>query len=128
MVERTRWSRDRAERLADMAEQARAQADADEKLLKDMAGVLGIDPQLRLDGLHERLRGERLREVAIAVLSERENPHEPIHYKDWYEMLRERGYDATGKDPLATFLAQVRRTNDVEPVGRRSGLYLLRAA
>jgi hypothetical protein len=37
------------------------------------------------------------------------------------------GHDVGGKDPLATFLAQVNRADGVESLGRRSGLYQLRA-
>lgn len=121
-------SRQRADRLRELADQAETQAAADEKLLSDLAGVLGLSAQISLDHLDGRLRGQRLREVAIEVLRERHGAGEPIHYRAWFDLLRERGYAVAGKDPLATFLAQISRAKQVEPVGRRSGLYSLRAA
>jgi hypothetical protein len=128
MVARASRSRERAERLRDLAEQAQLQADAHDRLARDLAEVLGLDPQINLSDLDGRLRGQRLREVAVKVLVELGRVNEPIHYREWFGLLRSRGYDVAGKDPLATFLAQVSRADGVEGVGRRSGLYLLRAA
>jgi hypothetical protein len=128
LKERVDQGRERAKRLRELADQAEVQAAADEKLLGDLAGVLGLSAQISLDHLDGRLRGQRLREVAIDVLRERHGAGAPIHYRAWFDLLREKGYAVAGKDPLATFLAQVSRAEQVEPVGRRSGLYLLRAA
>lgn len=93
--------------------------------MRELAELLGIDPQLRLEELDARLRGQRLQEVAIRVLGERHPTGEPIHYKRWYAMLREAGYSVGGKDPLATFLASLSRSRSVRSVGRRSGLYVI---
>ena len=41
------------------------------------------------------------------------------------EPRRISGYTVGGKDPLATFLASMSRSERVEAVGRRSGLYLI---
>lgn len=128
MHARVEQSRERAERMQALAEQAVAQAAAEEKLLRDLAGVLGLSAQTSLDELDGRLRGQRLREVAVQVLRDQREAGEPIHYRAWFELVRQQGYAVAGKDPLATFLAQVSRADEVEPVGRRSGLYLLRAA
>ena len=38
------------------------------------------------------------------------------------------GFRVSGRDPLATFLTQITRIDNVESVGRRSGLYRLRIA
>ncbi len=125
---RVEQTRDRAERLRDLAEQAQQQALAEEKLMRDLGSVLGLCAQTTIDELDGRLRGQRLREVAVTVLTERHGAGEPIHYRAWFQLVREQGYAIAGKDPLATFLAQVSRADEVKPVGRRSGLYLLRAA
>lgn len=125
---RVQQGRERAERLRELAEQAEEQATGDEKLLRDLAGVLGQSAQTSLDELNGRLRGQRLREVAVEVLREQHRAGEPIHYRAWFDLVRRQGYAIAGKDPLATFLAQISRADSVESVGRRSGLYLLRAA
>lgn len=125
---RAEQSCERAERLRELAEQAEAQAAGEEKLLRDLAGVLGLSAQASLDELDGRLRGQRLREVAVQVLRDQHQAGEPIHYRAWFELVRQQGHAVAGKDPLATFLAQVSRAEGVEQVGRRSGLYLLRAA
>lgn len=117
--------RERAERLRALADQATAQAEEQERSLRDLAELLGIDPQLRLEELDTRLRGQRLQEIAIRVLRERHPMGEPIHYRQWYSLLRDAGYMVGGKDPMATFLASVTRSEEVESVGRRSGLYLI---
>jgi hypothetical protein len=117
--------RERAERLQELADHARSQADHDEQVLVGLAQVLGLDPQMCLEQLDERLRGQRLQEVAVQVLAEQRRPGEPVHYKQWYGLLRAAGYAVGGKDPLATFLATVSRSSHVRAIGQRSGLYLL---
>lgn len=117
--------RERAERLQALADHARAQADSDEQALIGLARVLGLDPQLCLDQLDERLRGQRLQEIAVQVLAEHHGSGEPVHYKHWYGLLRSAGYTVGGKDPVATFLATVSRSPRVRAIGQRSGLYLL---
>ena len=128
LLARVEQSRERAERIRELAEHAEAQAVAEEKLLRDLAGVLGHSAQTSLDELDGRLRGQRLRDVAVQVLRDQHESGDPIHYRAWFELVREQGYAVAGKDPLATFLAQVSRAQEVEQVGRRSGLYLLRGA
>lgn len=117
--------RERAERLSDLAEQAAAQADKQEHSLRDLGQLLGIDPQLCLEQLDARLRGQRLQEIAVQVLVESHPAGEPIHYKQWYALLREAGYAIGGKDPLATFLSSISRADDVVAMGKRSGLYAI---
>lgn len=125
---RVAQGRERADRLRELAERAQAQVLGDEKLLRDLAGVLGLSAQTCMDDIDDRLRGQRLREVAIQVLRDRHESGTPIHYRAWFDLVRDQGYAVAGKDPLATFLAQVSRADEIQPVGRRSGLYLLRAA
>jgi hypothetical protein len=90
--------------------------------------MVGLSPQIAMCELSEELRGERLREVALTVLTSQSPPGDPIHYRTWFEALVESGYRVSGKDPLATFLTQVSRIERVEKIGRRSGLYRLRVA
>ena len=97
----------------------------DEHLLAEMAGILGLDAQLRLEELHPRLRGARLREVALQVLATQEDSAREIHYRDWYQLVRAEGHRIGGRDPLATFLAQINRAPGVERVGHRTGRYRL---
>jgi hypothetical protein len=117
--------RERADRLRLLAEQAEEQAARDERALREIEELLGLAPQMRLEHLDRRLRGQRLREVAVEVLAERHPTGEPIHYREWYELLRQAGYAVGGRDPLATFLAQVNRSSRVRRIGRRTGLYVL---
>ncbi len=78
-----------------------------------------------IEQFDERLRGARLQEIAVSVLADHHQPGEAVHYKQWYGLLRAAGFAVGGKDPLASFLAAVRRSPHVRPVGQRSGLYVL---
>lgn len=120
--------RERAERLQLLADRAREQADRGEQSLRELAELLGIEPQMCLESLDERLSGHRLREIAVQVLAERHGPGEPVHYKDWYLLLRDAGYAVGGQDPLRNFLTSVSKAPEIEAVGRRTGLYLLKTA
>lgn len=128
MLVRLERSRDRARRLRELADQASEQVADDERLLRALAEVLGESPQSSLSDMNAGLRGQRLREVAVEVLVSHAQPGKPIHYRDWYRLVSAQGCAVAGKDPLATFLAQVTRAPEVEAVGRRTGLYMLRAA
>jgi hypothetical protein len=90
--------------------------------------VAGLAPQLAMCEISEELRGERLREVALEVLQRLSASGNPVHYRIWFEALVQSGFRVTGRDPLATFLTQITRIAKVESLGRRSGLYRLRAA
>lgn len=117
--------RNRAERLQALADDARTQAEAQEAALRDLAELVGIDAQLRLEQLDSRLGGQRLQEIAVQVLEDKHPNGEAIHYKQWYSLLREAGFVVGGKDPQATFLASIRRSSQVRSIGRRSGLYVI---
>jgi len=120
--------RQRAAELRDLADGLEAEAGSEERLLAELRGALGLAPQLQMEELSEALRGARLREVAVEVLRSSGRGATPIHYREWYELLRSAGKQASGKDPLSTFLNQINRAPEVDPVGGRSGLYVLRAA
>lgn len=127
MRERVAHSRERADRLRALADDAAQMADQDERLLRSLATALGIDPQLSLDGLDERLRGKRLREVAIEVLVTAGRAADAIHYREWFALIERDGWKVAGKNPIASFLTQISSAPQVERVGgKRSGRYLLR--
>ncbi len=63
------------------------------------------------------LQGGRIRELAVILLASSPNPRRPIHYQQWYELMRAAGYTIEAQDPLATFLTQIGRS----PVVRRAG-------
>lgn len=56
------------------------------------------------------LRGPAVREAAIRVLLDQPDPIEALHYRRWYELLVEAGFEVAGKDPLAVFLTQLSRS------------------
>ena len=64
-----------------------------------------------------QLRGARIREVAVLLLASSPNPRRPIHYQQWYELLRAAGYGIDAREPAAAFLTQINRS----PVVRRAG-------
>ena len=110
------------------ADELEAKAVHDERLLRELEDILELAPQLRVDLQTEELRGQRLREVAIETLRTELGVGESIHYRDWFRLVRAAGHRVAGKDPMATFLTQVSRSDAVEPLGARSGRYRLRLA
>jgi len=127
MAERVRAGRQRADQLRALAEHSEAQATRDERLLAELESALGLADQLRLENLDSRLGGQRLEQIAVGLLRTDRQFGEAIHYKEWFDLVRRAGHEIGGKDPKATFLAQLRRSQAVESVGRRSGLYRLRS-
>ena len=117
--------REQSDRLRALADALEERTRRDEHLLEELAGALGLASQLRIEELSPRLRGQRLREVAVEVLKAEWGANRAIHYRAWYELLVAQGHKVGGKDPVATFLAQVHRAPGVVSVGRRSGKYLL---
>ena len=121
-------SRQRADRLRALADHLGEQATRDEHTLRELEGVLGLAAQLQIEQLDRELGGKRLQEIALQVLAREIQPGQAVHYRDWHQLLCAAGYRARGKDPIASFLAQISRSEGVEPVGSRSGRYRLRAA
>jgi hypothetical protein len=70
------------------------------------------------------LRGPAIRTVAVRVLLEHPQRPQALHYRDWYEAVREAGYDVAGKDPLAVFLTQLSRSPVVRKASQ-NGVYEL---
>jgi hypothetical protein len=100
----------------------------DEHMLAEVESLLGTETQLRLEQADLRLRGRRLEEVATQVLAEEVGNEAEVHYRDWFALLRARGYLVGGKEPINTFLAQINRSEAIERIGRRSGRYRLARA
>jgi hypothetical protein len=98
----------------------------DERLLSDIESALGKNPQLQLADSDLRLRGRRLEAVAIELLAKERGDDAEVHYREWFELLRSHGHLVAGKKPIDTFLAQLGRSENVERMGRRTGLYRLR--
>ena len=121
-------ARQRADRLRALAEHLDEQASRDEHALRELEGALGLAAQLQIEQLDPELGGKRLQEIAVEVLSRAIEPGQAVHYREWYALLTAAGYKARGKNPVASFLAQINRAEQVEPVGGRSGRYRLRAA
>lgn len=121
-------ARQRADRLRTLAEHLEQQASQDEHMLIELEGALGMAAQLQIEQLDHELGGKRLQEIAVAVLAREIQPGQAVHYRQWYALLCAAGYRARGKDPLASFLAQINRAESIEPIGGRSGRYRLRAA
>ena len=81
-------------------------------------------PQHQRPGVARVLQGPAIRITAVRLLVEHEPQVEAIHYRDWYRLLKERGFAVAGKKPLAVFLTQVSRS----PVMRKTtsaGVYAL---
>jgi hypothetical protein len=115
--------RTRSERWATRAHDLAAQAERIEARVRHLDELLGRAPQLRLDLQSEALQGQRLREEAVRILLEKRGTRQPIHYKEWYGLLRDQGLVATGKDPVATFLTQITRSPLVQRVDGPGGVY-----
>lgn len=126
LTRRVRQQREQADRLRLLANQLEEQTARDEHLLEELAAVLGLSAQLRIDDLSSRLRGRRLQEVAVQILGARWGVDREIHYKEWFDLVQAEGHRVGGKDPVATFLAQIHRAPGIERLGSRTGLYRLR--
>jgi hypothetical protein len=127
-LERVEGLRTQTERLRAVAEAAEDDLLAATRLLGQLGEILGIAPQLSISEVDEALRGQRLRQVAVQVLKRRRGELATVHYREWYELLVADGHRVAGKDPVAPFLTQLSRAPEVEPVGRRTGMYRLVAA
>lgn len=125
LSQRVIQQREQSDRLRALADQVEEQTGRDEHLLAEMASTLGLATQLRIEDLSPRLRGQRLQEVAVEVLKTQWDADEDIHYREWFDLVQAEGHKVGGKDPLATFLSQVHRSDQVEGLGHRSGRYRL---
>ena len=70
------------------------------------------------------LRGAQIRATAVRTLAAATHADQAVHYRTWFEFVRQAGFIPAGKDPLASFLTQIARS----PVVQRStapGVYSL---
>jgi hypothetical protein len=128
VADRVEELREQARRVRELGETLEADLAANARLLNQLDEMLGVAPQLSMTDSDQMLRGRRLRDVAIQVLKRHKGEAVTVHYREWYKLVVHDGHRVAGKDPVATFLTQVSRAPDVEAVGRRTGLYRLRAA
>jgi hypothetical protein len=119
---------DQANRLRSLLESVEGDLDGAVRLLGQLDEMLGIAPQLSIADRDGILPGQRIRAVAIQVLKRHRRGRAAVHYREWYDLLVRDGHRIAGKDPVATFLAELSRAPEVEKVGRRTGLYKLAAA
>lgn len=127
LLARIEQQREQLEELKGVVERLSERLTHDERTLEEIDSVLGKSPQLRIEDSNLRLRGQRLEEVAIAILAEERGVDAEVHYREWFELLRSRGHLVAGKEPVNTFLAQINRSDAVVSVGRRTGRYKLAA-
>ena len=128
LLTRLAEAQERVEHFETLAAEVREEAKSLADSIRRIEEVAGLAPQLAMCEISEELRGERLREVALEVLQRLSASGDPVHYRMWFDALVQAGFRVSGRDPLATFLTQITRINNVESVGRRSGLYRLRVA
>jgi hypothetical protein len=127
LLQRFEDCRKRSEHHTELAAEAAQEARRYAHAIREIGELLGIEDQLSIHELHDELRGERLRVVATDLLWRHFREGDVVHYKQWLELVTAEGHRIGGKNPSATFLTQVARVETVERVGRRSGLYKLRA-
>jgi hypothetical protein len=125
---RIRSQTEQAERLRRLAERIDERTAQDRAVLEDLQGVLGSAAQLRIDDFDRLLGGQRLERVAIELLKARKGLDAEIHYREWFDLVEDEGHRVRGLKPLATFLAQLNRSEHVKRVGHRTGRYRLVAA
>lgn len=121
--------REQSRRMHELADAVDADLASALRLLGQLDEMLGLAQQMSMTDADDALRGQRLRDVAIQILKRHiKGEAVAVHYREWYDLVVRDGYRIAGKDPVATFLTQVSRAPEVEPIGRRSGRYRLRAA
>lgn len=128
LISRYEECRSRHEHHLRLAHEAALEAERYHRTIRELGELLEVEDQLSITGLTEELRGERLRQVASDIVFRNFEPGETFHYKQWLELVVREGHRIGGKNPAATFLTQAARIEQVERVGRRTGLYRLRAA
>lgn len=69
------------------------------------------------------LTGSAIRMAAVRVLADSDRAG-AIHYREWFDLLRDSGYEVGGKRPDAVFLSQITRSPAVKAT-TKSGVYQL---
>jgi hypothetical protein len=86
--------------------------------------ALGASEAATVAGTRALLRGPAIRRAAVGVLLEHPARPEALHYRAWFQLVRDAGYTIAGKDPLAVFLTQLSRSPAIRR-GTASGVYEL---
>lgn len=115
----------RVETHRELLEALEEQLSREQYLLREIEELTDQRPQMRLERLDRELRGRRLQEVAVEVLRNQTKASQPVHYREWFALVRAEGFEVAGRDPLNSFLTGISRAEGVERVGTRSGLYRL---
>jgi DNA repair exonuclease SbcCD ATPase subunit len=89
----------------------------------DLASTAEVGPP---DDALRAVKGRELRRVAGQILWASEHDGQ-IHYREWFERVLAAGYAVGGKDPVASFLTNVRDSPAVVR-GTRQGYYRLESA
>ena len=94
-------------------------------LLEEIAGIPRADQPARppSQSAPQTLRGIELRAAAGRLLWQHQQDDE-IHYSEWFERMLAAGYAVSGRDPLASFLTNIRSCPAVKR-GSRPGHYRL---
>ncbi len=119
---------EQADRLSGLLEGVEADLAGANRLVCQLDEMLGIARQIPITDPGGVLRGQRIRAVAIQVLKRHRRSRDTLHYREWYDLVVRDGHRVAGRDPVATFLADLSKAPEVERVGRRTGLYKLTAA
>lgn len=105
------------ERLAGIEAEIQA---ADERLV--LLAQLRGSTETRSDGRRPTaseshlLTGPAIRLAAVALIRDRPEGEQALHYREWLALLEQAGYEVGGRKPSATFLSQITRS----PVVRRT--------
>jgi hypothetical protein len=112
-----------AEVDAELESYARRKQLLEELVFVEQAEPLSEVPRVTSSPARRAIKGAELRRVAARQLwtSGRE---QEVHYRDWFERLIASGYAIGGKDPLASFLTNIRDSPAVTR-GSRQGYYRL---
>jgi hypothetical protein len=113
--------------LAELDEQAEEYARR-KRLLEELAYVEHAAPTLATGAPAQRpakgaIKGRKLRRVAGHLLWSEQRDVE-IHYREWFERVIAAGYAVGGKDPVASFLTNIRDSPAVRR-GSAQGRYRL---
>jgi hypothetical protein len=127
LIGSTEALRRRAELHRQVLDSIETQLAQEENLLREIEELSDQRPQLRLERLDKQLHGRRLQEVSVEILRREIGAEKPVHYREWFSLVRSQGFEVRGKDPLKTFLTGVGRAQGVQRLGGRSGLYCLLA-
>lgn len=125
LVEQIEQLQRRVELHRTVFERLEEQLANEQRLLREIEELQDRRPQLRLERLDRELKGRRLQEVAVEVLRRRAGAEVVVHYREWFAMLLAEGFEIGGRNPVNTFLTNVNRSDVVQRVGDRSGLYRL---